>query len=74
MWTIDFYRKHTYAGVVRGLGGVPSSVEPVNWYDPNVGRGHSIYSISGTALPEGADLESLPEGFYIIDGHKVVNR
>lgn len=72
LWTIDFYRKHTYAGVVRGLGGVPSSVEPVYWYDPNVG--YSIYSISGTALPAGTDMESLPEGFYIIDGRKVINR
>lgn len=72
LWTVDYYRKHAYAGVVRGLGGIPSSVEPVISYQEAVSHDHRIYSITGSAIPDDASVESLPHGIYIIDGKKVI--
>lgn len=72
LWTTEFYRKHTYAGVVRGLGGVPSAVEPIISYEQAANNSRGIFSITGTAMPEEMREESLPHGIYIIDGRKVV--
>lgn len=72
LWTVDYYRKHTYAGVVKGLGGVPTSVEPIISYEQALSNSPGIYSITGSVLPEGVSEESLPHGIYIIDGRKVV--
>ncbi|MBQ0143458.1 MAG: endo-1,4-beta-xylanase [Prevotellaceae bacterium] len=30
IWDINYYRKHVYAGFVRGLGGIPADIDNVN--------------------------------------------
>ncbi|HZK03333.1 MAG TPA: endo-1,4-beta-xylanase [Bacteroidaceae bacterium] len=71
IWTIDYYRKHAYAGIVRGLGGVLSSVEDIKSDSKNYGSSR-IYNINGTLMPDYLNEESLPKGMYIIDGRKVL--
>lgn len=69
LWTEGtFYRKHAYAGVVRGLGGidytgieeVPGSKDGMS--APGADR---IYSLDGLAYPEHTELSDLPSGLYI---------
>lgn len=67
LWTYGtFYRKHAYAGVVEGLGGVDySDVQAVEAESAKV---TGIYNITGYKYPAGTCLESLPAGVYIVDG------
>lgn len=68
IWTYGtFYRKHAYAGVVRGLGGVEyNGVETIGSDDSSHAKG--IYSLSGFRYPESMKLSDLPSGLYIVDG------
>ncbi len=77
IWTNGtFYRKHAYAGIVRGLGGVDHSGitdviadEASSLYNPVTG----IYSINGYSYPADTRFEDLPSGIYIING-KVIKK
>jgi GH35 family endo-1,4-beta-xylanase len=73
IFDLDYYRKHVYAGFVRGLnGGEPTStgigkIQAEKTLDAQKG----IYTIKGVRLPA-KSLDDLPKGIYIIDGKKVV--
>ena len=75
IWDLDLYRKHVYAGFVRGLnGGEPESestiiskVDAEKTLDASKG----IYNLNGVRL-NAKSLNDLPSGLYIIDGKKVV--
>ncbi len=75
IWDLDLYRKHVYAGFVRGLnGGEPESestniskIEAEKTLDASKG----IYNLNGVRL-NAKSLNELPSGLYIIDGKKVV--
>lgn len=65
------YRKHVYAGFVRGLnGGEPSGIAEIE-DDRTIDFSKGIYSIQGMHLPA-TSLDNLPCGTYIVGGKKVV--
>ena len=71
IWDLDFYRKHVYAGFVRGLGGDGTTgISKVKADKPN-DASKGIYTINGVRL-SATSAEELPAGLYIIDGQKVV--
>lgn len=70
IWDKDYYRKHVYAGFVRGLGGVSTGIEGVkadSFYDISKG----IYNLLGQRLTA-TSIEELSPGVYIVDGKKAV--
>ena len=75
IWTLDYYRKHVYAGIARGLGGVVTGIDAIednetvtdNSMEPAV-----IYTLTGLRMPEGTKVSDLPKGIYIVNGKKVV--
>ena len=73
IWTNGtYYRKHAYAGVVRGLGGVEyNGVEEVG---AEIEGPQGIYTINGLRLPDNAKFSELPAGLYIVNGKKVVKK
>ena len=70
IWDINYYRKHAYAGFVRGFGGKVSAIEDVKADSPLVKKG--IFDLSGRRIADGTDFSTLPAGFYIVNGKKVV--
>ena len=71
LWDLDYYRKHAYAGFVRGLnGGEPTAIDKIE-ADKDTGTSKGIYNLNGMRL-EAQSLDSLPSGLYIVDGKKVV--
>lgn len=77
IWTNNtFYRKHAYAGVVRGLGGVEytNGIEEITDQIPSMSNtSKGIYTINGYRYPSNTKFTDLPSGIYIIDG-KVVKK
>lgn len=77
IWTLNtFYRKHAYAGIVKGLGGIDHTSAIDRIIDderPLKNRADGIYNIRGFRYPSTTRYEDLPSGFYIIDG-KVVRK
>jgi len=74
LWTLDWYRKHTYAGFARGLG-APENTTSVDriMYDSNkLDPSAPFYDLYGRNV--GKDFERLPAGFYIQNGKKFVKR
>ena len=73
IWDSNYYRKHVYAGFVRGLnGGEPTAIEGVK-ADEHIDTSKGIYNLNGMRL-SATSLDELPSGLYIIDGKKVVRR
>nr|MCR5471529.1 hypothetical protein [Prevotella sp.] len=71
IWDLDFYRKHVYAGFVRGLaGGEPTAINGIN-ADKIIDTSKGIYKINGVRMSE-KSLSDLPSGLYIVNGKKVV--
>ena len=71
IWDLSYYRKHVYAGFVRGLnGGDPSGIEGIE-ADKSVDTSKGIYNLNGMRL-SATSLDELPAGLYIINGKKVV--
>ena len=71
IWDINYYRKHVYAGFVRGLnGGEPSAIEDVK-ADERIDTSKGIYNLNGMRL-SATSLDELPSGLYVIDGKKVI--
>ena len=71
LWTLDWYRKHTYGGFARGLGAPqdPTSVDHI--MDNSNKKGpFPIYDLYGRNV--GKDFGSLPPGIYIQNGKKYV--
>lgn len=73
LWTLDWYRKHTYAGFARGLG-APTNPTAVNNVKEDLNKPDSspIYNLLGRNV--GNDFEQLPAGIYIQNGKKYVKR
>ena len=71
IWDLDYYRKHVYAGFVRGLGGDGSTGINKVKADKTINASKGIYNINGVRLNT-TSADELPAGLYIIDGKKVV--
>ena len=75
IWDLDLYRKHVYAGFVRGLNGGEPESESTNISkvdaDKTLDASKGIYNLNGVRL-NAKSLNDLPSGLYIIDGKKVV--
>jgi GH35 family endo-1,4-beta-xylanase len=70
IWDLDYYRKHVYAGFVRGLnGGEPTAIHRVE-SDNTVDTSKGIYTLSGQRM-SATSLDQLPAGLYIVNGKKV---
>jgi GH35 family endo-1,4-beta-xylanase len=69
IWDLNYYRKHVYAGFVRGLGGVPSGIKDVK-KDEVTDASKGIYNLNGVRM-SAKSLDNLPKGIYIVDGKKV---
>jgi len=69
LWTLDWYRKHTYAGFARGLGAPqnPTGIDIIQ-DDSNKPDSSPIYDLYGRYV--GKDFESLPAGVYLQKGKK----
>ena len=71
IWDINYYRKHVYAGFVRGLnGGEPSGIECIET-DKTIDISMGISNLHGMRM-QAASLDELPPGIYIVGGKKVV--
>ena len=71
IWDLNYYRKHVYAGFVRGLNGSdPSAIGKVA-ADRTVDTSKGIYNLSGQRMST-TSLDRLPAGIYIVDGRKVI--
>ena len=70
IWDLNYYRKHVYAGFVRGLGGVPSGIDSVE-ADKTIDTSSGIYNLNGVRLAT-TSLDDLLPGIYIVKGKKVV--
>lgn len=73
IWDINYYRKHAYAGFVKGLGGnVDTGIENTKTsIDNSFDTSKGIYTINGTHM-QTTDLNELPRGIYIINNKKLV--
>ena len=69
IWDRDFYRKHVYAGFVRGLGGSASGIGKVE-LSKALDTSKGIYNLNGMRM-SATSLDNLPSGIYIINGKKV---
>lgn len=77
IWTNNtFYRKHAYAGIVRGLGGVVYSgiEELTDDFSSFDRKAAGIFTINGVRLPDNLNYSELPSGIYIIDGKVVLKK
>ena len=70
IWDLNYYRKHVYAGFVRGLGGVLNGIDRVN-ADESIDTSKGIYNLNGLRM-QATSLDELPSGIYIVNGKKVV--
>jgi len=71
IWDQTYYRKHVYAGFVRGLnGGEPTGIAKVE-ADKRIDTSKGIYNLNGMRM-SATSLNDLPRGLYIVDGKKVV--
>ena len=71
IWDLNYYRKHVYAGFVRGLnGGEPSGFHGIE-ADNDIDISKGIYNMQGVRM-SATSLHALPCGIYIVDGKKVV--
>lgn len=70
IWDLNYYRKHVYAGFVRGLnGGEPTAINGVE-ADKSVDTSNGIYNLNGMRM-RATSLDELPAGLYIVNGKKV---
>ena len=70
IWDLNFYRKHVYAGFVRGLsGGEPTAINKVK-SDKILDTSKGIYNLNGMRM-SATSLDDLPSGIYIINGKKI---
>ena len=71
IWDLDFYRKHAYAGFVRGLaGGEPTGINTVKT-DKAIDTSNGIYNLNGMRM-QATSLEELPAGIYVVNGKKII--
>jgi len=73
IWDLNNYRKHVYAGFVRGLNGgepVPTGIDGLE-SDKTIDTSKGIYNLQGIRLST-TSLDELPAGLYIVNGKKLV--
>ena len=70
IWDLNYYRKHVYAGFVRGLGGVLNGIDRVD-AEKTIDTSKGIYNLNGLRM-QATSLDELPSGIYIVNGKKVV--
>jgi len=71
IWDLNYYRKHVYAGFVRGLGGeVYSGINGVKTDETVKNNPKGIYNLNGMRM-QANSLDELPNGLYIVNGKKV---
>ena len=72
IWDSNYYRKHVYAGFVRGLnGGEPATgIDKVD-ANKSIDTSKGIYNLNGMLMST-TSLDELPSGLYIVNGKKVV--
>jgi GH35 family endo-1,4-beta-xylanase len=71
IWDINYYRKHVYAGFVRGLnGGDPTGINNIKM-DKTTDTSKGIFNLNGVRM-QGTSLHDLPSGLYIVNGKKIV--
>ena len=71
IWDLNYYRKHVYAGFVRGLnGGEPTGIKQLE-AGKIIDTSKGIYNLNGIRM-QATSLDELPSGFYIVNGKKVV--
>ena len=71
IWDLNYYRKHVYAGFVRGLGGeVYSGINGVKADETVKNNPKGIYNLNGMRM-QANSLEELPNGLYIVNGKKI---
>ena len=71
IWDINNYRKHVYAGFVRGLNGCePTGIADIE-ADDTIDISKGIYNMQGVRM-SATSLDQLPCGIYIVGGKKVV--
>ena len=74
IWDLNYYRKHVYAGFVRGLNGgeptIPTSIDGVET-NKAIDTSKGIYNLQGIRM-SATSLDELPSGLYIVNGKKVV--
>ena len=70
LWTLSYYRKHTYAGVAKGLGAVVTALDEVTEDETVEG---AVFDIRGNRLNV-RSLEELPTGLYIVGGKKIFKK
>lgn len=77
IWNLSYYRKHAYAGIVRGLGGVIYTDINHIETDSNSAKDYrtkGIININGMRMPSSMNFSDLPPGLYIVNGKKVIKR
>ena len=76
IWTLDYYRKHAYAGIAEGLGGMNmTGIHDMESDEVSIDKTHKangIFTITGVRMPEHIKFSDLPAGIYIVNGKKVV--
>ena len=72
IWDLNYYRKHAYAGFVRGLSTGGTAINSVKT-DSSTKASKGIFTLSGQRLPV-AHLDQLPSGLYIVNGKKIVTK
>ncbi len=71
IWDSNYYRKHVYAGFVRGLnGGEPTAISSTV-ANSTVDTSKGIYNLNGVRM-QATSMDELPSGLYIVNGKKVV--
>ena len=72
IWDANNYRKHVYAGFVRGLnGGEPTTGISAVKSDRTLDTSKGIYNLNGVRM-QATSLDELPRGIYIVNGKKLV--
>jgi hypothetical protein len=71
IWDTNYYRKHVYAGFVRGLnGGDPTGINNIKM-DKTTDTSKGIFKLNGVRM-QATSLLDLPSGLYIVNGKKIV--
>ena len=71
IWDLSYYRKHVYAGFVRGLAGQATSGIKQVEASKTINAQKGIYTLNGTRI-QATSVDELPHGIYIVDGKKLV--
>ena len=69
IWTLDYYRKHAYAGIAKGLSADINGIEEVS-LDEVLPVDVPIYDLQGNRMR--SSLNNLPSGTYVIGNRKVM--